>query len=171
MADQEHIEQGEPSGLTLEDLCGGPVAADCMRHIPQPGFAALVGHLHHQPEVRHQLLSNMKADFDQKWGNRERAMQDQMEAQRPELANVFNEECRQGHIINHSSSFAGLCGGSPCGPSGMESTKSTTCPALGSDGKVRWLRLRSTSHDGSVLGLGMRQILWLFQKITLSYWR
>ena len=36
---------------------------------------------------------------------------------------------------NHSSSFAGLRGGSPSGPCGLESTKSTTCATLGSDGK------------------------------------
>ena len=30
--------------------------------------------------------------------------------------------------------------------------------------KVRWLRLRSTRHGRFVLGLGMRQILWVFRK-------
>ena len=59
----------------------------------------------------------------------------QMEAQRRDLERVLAEERRWAHVINHSSSFAGLRGGSPSGPSDLESTKSTTCPTLGSDGK------------------------------------
>ena len=62
-------------------------------------------------------------------------MHQQMEAQRRDLERVLGEECRRAHVINHPSSFAGLRGGSPSGLSGLESTKSTTCPTLGSDGK------------------------------------
>ena len=135
MAGQEHIEQGDSGSLPLEDLCGGPVDVDLMRHVPEPEFTASVRNLHHQLESQHQLLSNMKADFDQKWDHRERAMHEQMEAQRRDLERFLGEEHPRTHVINHSSSFAGLCGGSPSGPSGLESTKSTTCPTLGSDGK------------------------------------
>ena len=135
MADQEHIEQGDSGGLTLEDLFVGPVDTDVLRHVPEPAFTASVCNLHHQLEVQHQLLSNMKADFDQIWDHRERAMQEQTEAQRRDLERVLGEERRRAHVINHSSSFAGLRGGSPSGPSGLESTKFTTCPTLGSDRK------------------------------------
>ena len=62
-------------------------------------------------------------------------MQEQMEAQRRRLATVPSEERHQAHVMNHSSSFAELRGGSPSGPSGLENTKSTTCPTLGSGGK------------------------------------
>ena len=135
MADQEHIEQGDSGSLTLEDLCGGPVDVDLMRHVPEPEFTASVRNLHHQLELQHQLLSNMKADFDLKWDHRERAMHELMEAQKRDLEPFLGEERPRAQVINHSSSFAGLCGGSPSGPSGLESTKSTTCPTLGSDGK------------------------------------
>ena len=135
MADQEHIEQGDSGGLTLEDLCGGPVDTDVLRHVPEPEFTASACNLHHQLELQHQLLSNMKADFDQKWDHRELALQDQMEAQRRDLERLLGEQRCRAHVVNHSSSFAGLRGGSPSGPSGLESTKSTTCPTLGSDGK------------------------------------
>ena len=67
------------------------------------------------------------------WDNCHRAMQEQIEAKRRGLASVFSEERRWPHVINHSSSFAGLRGGSPPGPSGLESTKCTTCLTLGSD--------------------------------------
>ena len=77
MQDQEHTEQGEPSGLTLEDLCGGPFAADYMRHVREPEFTASVRSLHHELELQHQWLSNMKVDFNQRWDHRERAMQEQ----------------------------------------------------------------------------------------------
>ena len=56
-------------------------------------------------------------------------------AQRRDLEAALGEERRQAHVINHSSSYAGLRGGSPSGPSGLESTKCTTCPTLSSDGK------------------------------------
>ena len=131
MADQEHAEQGEPGALTLE----GHVSADTMRHVPKPEFTASVRNLHHLLELQHQLLSNMKADFDHKWDDHERTMQQQLESQRRELTKVLNEERRRAHVINHSSSFAGLRGGSPSGPPGLESMKSTTCPTLKSDGK------------------------------------
>ena len=135
MANQEYTKQGEPRGLTPEDLCGGPIFSNHMRHVPEPEFSALVCNLHHQLELQHHLLSNMKADFDQKWDHREGAMQEQLLAQRRELANVFNEERWRAHVINHSSSFTRLRGGSPSGPSGLASMKSTTCRTLGSDGK------------------------------------
>ena len=81
MADQEHIQQGEPSTLTLEDLCGCPPAADYMRHVPEPEFTASARNLHHQLELQHHLLSTMKPDFDQKWHHRECTIQEQMEEQ------------------------------------------------------------------------------------------
>ena len=106
-----------------------------LRHVPQPESTASAGNLHHQLELQHQLLFKMKAVFDQKWDHRKRAMQEQMEVQRRELANVLSEKRCRAHVMNHSSSFAGIGGGSPSGLSGLENTKSTTCPTLGSDGK------------------------------------
>ena len=96
-------------------------------------FTASVRNLDHLLELHHPLLSDMKADFDQKWDHRESAMQEHMEAQRRALPNVFSEERRRAHVINHSSSFAGLRGGSLSGSSGLEGTKSTMCPTLGCD--------------------------------------
>ena len=135
MADQGYTEQGQPSGLMLEDLCGGPVSADPPRRVLEPEFTASARNLHHQLELQCQLLSNMKAELDQKLDHCERAIQEQLEVQRRELANSLNEGRLRAIVINHSSSFAGLRGGSPSGLSGLESWKSTTCPTLGSDGK------------------------------------
>ena len=77
----------------------------------------------------------LESELDQKCDHREHAMQEQLKMQRRELPNSLNEECLRANVINHSSSFAGLRGGSPSGPSGLESWKSTTCPMLGSDCK------------------------------------
>ena len=135
MAHQKHIERGEPSGLTLVDVCGGLVAADYMRHVLELEFTASLRNLHHRLELQPQLLSYMKAVFDQKWIHCERAMQEQMEAQKRELPNILSEERRRAHVINHSPLFAGLSRGSPSGMCGLENTKSTTCSTLGSERK------------------------------------
>ena len=105
------------------------------------------------------LLPNMKADLHEKKDPPQRIMQEQLEAQGRELTNDVNEERPRARVIHRSSWFAGLSARTSPGPSALESTKSTRCPMLGSDGKGETATFAENKAWAFVPGLGMRRIL------------